>query len=182
MLRLATSRSGSYPKRKESERSELHRRSREVTNREKKVKGLLESLLYAVLFLFVCLLLFLFAKAFMLRFSRAVARFFVTGGGGGGGIIAIPEGKILVGDLRVSSPRKFSNLQALKRLFSALVMRCVSEKSTSNIKMANNYKSLKITESKENKSINRLDFFWLNRSGGGGQLSPCLPPACYGSV
>ena len=82
MFRLATSRSGSYPKRKESERSELHRRSREVTNREKKVKGLLESLLYAVLFLFVCLLLFLFAKAFMLRFSRAVARFFVTGGWG----------------------------------------------------------------------------------------------------
>ena len=51
----------------------------------------------------------------------------------------------------------------------------VARSPTSDIKMANSYKSLRITESKENKSINRLDFLWLNRSGGRGQLSPCPP-------
>ena len=46
-------------------------------------------------------------------------------------------------------------------------MRYVSEKSTSNIKMANNSKSLKITESKENKR--------LNGSGEGGGEGAAVP-------
>ena len=44
--------------------------------------------------------------------SRAVAKFFVTGG-----TISSAEGTNLVGELGVSSPRKFSNLEALKRSF-----------------------------------------------------------------
>ena len=55
--------------------------------------------------------------------SRAVAKFFCKGGGA----VASAEGTSLVGDLGVSSPRKFS-----ETLFSALVLRYVSEKSTSN--------------------------------------------------
>ena len=47
------------------------------------------------------------------------------------------------------------------------------------MKMANNCKSLliKITESKENKSINRLDLSGSTgrRGGGGGAVPPCSP-------
>ena len=62
-------------------------------------------------------------------------------------------------------------------LFSALVMRYVSEKSTSNVKMANNklqVSIIKITESSENNSIHRLDVSGLTGPGGG-QLPPLLP-------
>ena len=92
--------------------------------------------------------------------------FFVTGVGGGG-ITADAEGTSLVAG---------SNFEARKReLFSAL-MRYVSEKSISpSMKMANNCKSLyiiKITESKENQFIHRLDL--SGSTGSGGQLLPPL--------
>ena len=63
-------------------------------------------------------------------------------------------------------------------LFSALVMRYVSEKSTLNMKMANNkllqVTIIKITESKDNKSIQRLDVSGLTGPGGwgGGVAAP----------
>ena len=61
-------------------------------------------------------------------------------------------------------------------LFSALVMRYVSEKSTSNAKMANNklqVSIIKITESSENNSIHRLDVSGL--TGPGGAAAPLAP-------
>ena len=64
-------------------------------------------------------------------------------------------------------------------LFSALVMRYVSEKSTLNMKMAINkllqVTIIKITESKDNKSIQRLDVSGLTGPGRG-QLPPL--PSC----
>ena len=84
----------------------------------------------------------------MFPFCRPIARFFVTGGGGG--IIA----RSLVGGILQQTMFKFGSSETL---FSALVMRSVSEKSTLNIKMANNLLQvtmiIKITESKENNSI-----------------------------
>ena len=68
-------------------------------------------------------------------------------------------------------------------LFSALVMRYVSEKLTSNVKMANNklqVSIIKITESSENNSIHRLDVSGLTGLWGGGSCPPCSP-ASYGS-
>ena len=50
-------------------------------------------------------------------------------------------------------------------LFSALVMRYVSEKSTSNMQVT----QIKITESKENKSIQILDVSSSSGRGGGGE-------------
>ena len=49
-------------------------------------------------------------------------------------------------------------------LFSALVMRYVSEKSTSNLQVT----QIKISESKENKSIQILDMSSSSGRGGGG--------------
>ena len=75
-------------------------------------------------------------------------------------------------------------------LFSALVMRYVSGKLTSNVKMANNklqVSIIKITESSENNSIHRLDVSGLTGlwgGGGGGGAPPSGPPcspASYGS-
>ena len=64
-------------------------------------------------------------------------------------------------------------------LFSALVMRYVSEKLTSNVKMANNklqVSIIKITESSENNSIHRLDVSGLTGLwGGGGAAAPLAP-------
>ena len=90
-----------------------------------------------------------------LALPRAVARFFVTGG-----IIARAEGTSLVGGSggRVSSPRKIFKFGGSEMLFSALVMRCLRKIDLED----ENGKQLqitiiKITESKENKSIHRLD-------------------------
>ena len=60
-------------------------------------------------------------------------------------------------------------------LFSALVMRYVSKKWTSNIKNGKQLQVtiIKMTESKENKSIRRLDV--SGSTGPGGKL-PLLPP------
>jgi len=78
-----------------------------------------------------------------------------VGGGGSGGIL----------------PQQFFKIGVSETLFSALVMRYVSEKSTSKMKMANNCVTIiKITESKENKSINRLDL-----SGSTGRGGSCPP-------
>ena len=63
-------------------------------------------------------------------------------------------------------------------LFSALVMRYVSEKLTSNVKMANNklqVSIIKITESSENNSIHRLDVSGLTGLWGGGAAAPLAP-------
>ena len=53
-------------------------------------------------------------------------------------------------------------------LFSALVMRYVSEKSTSNMQVT----QIKITESKENKSIQILDVSSSTGRGGGEGQQP----------
>ena len=58
-------------------------------------------------------------------------------------------------------------------LFSALVMRYVSAKSTSNMQVT----QIKITESKENKSIQILDVSSSTGRGGGGGRSQPTPPA-----
>ena len=82
-------------------------------------------------------------------------------------------------------PRKIFKLGGSETLFSALVMKYVSEKLTLKMKMANilQVTIIKITDSKINKSIHRL-----NVSGstgpvggwGGGSCPPC-PPASNGS-
>ena len=61
-------------------------------------------------------------------------------------------------------------------LFSALVMRYVSKKWTSNIKNGKQLQVtiIKMTESKENKSIRRLDV--SGSTGPGGGKLPLLPP------
>ena len=75
---------------------------------------------------------------------RAVARFFVTGVRGGGGIIVSAEGKSLVGRSGGILPKKIVKFGGYETLFSALFMGYVSEKSTSNMKMANNCKSSQV--------------------------------------
>ena len=67
-------------------------------------------------------------------------------------------------------------------LFSALVMRYVSKKWTSNIKNGKQLQVtiIKMTESKENKSIRRLDVSGSTGPGRGGSCPSC-PPASYGS-
>ena len=56
-------------------------------------------------------------------------------------------------------PRKIFKFGGSETLFSALVMKYVSEKLTLNMKMANilQVTIIKITDSKENKSIHRLN-------------------------
>ena len=76
---------------------------------------------------------------------RAVAGFFCYGGeGGGGGLIVTAEGKSLVGRSEGILPKKSFKFGGYETLFSALVMGYVSEKSTSNMKMANNCKSSQV--------------------------------------
>ena len=62
-------------------------------------------------------------------------------------------------------------------LFSALVMRYVSKKWTSNIKNGKQLQVtiIKMTESKENKSIRRLDVSG-STGPGGGEAAPLAPP------
>ena len=78
-------------------------------------------------------------------------------------------------------PRKIFKFGGSETLFSALVMKYVSEKLTLNMKMANilQVTIIKITDSKENKSIHRLNVSGstgpVGGGGGGGQLPP-LPP------
>ena len=77
-------------------------------------------------------------------------------------------------------PRKIFKFGGSETLFSALVMKYVSEKLTLNMKMANilQVTIIKITDSKENKSIHRLNVSGSTGQVGGG--GPC-PPASNGS-
>ena len=81
-------------------------------------------------------------------------------------------------------PRKIFKFGGSETLFSALVMKYVSEKLTLNMKMANilQVTIIKITDSKENKSIHRLNVSGSTGpvGGGGGSCPPC-PPASNGS-
>ena len=75
-------------------------------------------------------------------------------------------------------PRKIFKFGGSETLFSALVMKYVSEKLTLNMKMANilQVTIIKITDSKENKSIHRLNVSGSTGPvGGGGSCPPCLP-------
>ena len=76
-------------------------------------------------------------RKIFLALPRAVARFFVTGG-----IIASAGDTSLVGGSGSILPQKIFKFGGSEMLCSALVMRYVSEKSTSKVKMANNCKSL----------------------------------------
>ena len=83
-------------------------------------------------------------------------------------------------------PQKIFKFGCSKTLFSALVMRYLSEKSASNADengkqhLLLQVTTIKITEFKENKSIHRLDL--SGSTGPGGQLPHTpLTPASYGS-
>ena len=81
-------------------------------------------------------------------------------------------------------PQKIFKFGCSETLFSALVMRYLSEKSASNAdengKQLLQVTTIKITEFKENKSIHRLDL--SGSTGPGGQLPHTpLTPASYGS-
>ena len=64
--------------------------------------------------------------------------------GGGGAIILSAERKGLVGRSGGILPKKNFKFGGYETLFLALVMGYVSEKSTSNMKMANNCKSSQV--------------------------------------
>ena len=101
---------------------------------------------------------------------RALARFFVKGGG----IIASVEGTSLVGGSRGILPLKRFKFGGSEMLFSALVMRCLRK---IDLEYENGKQlqvtTIKVTESEESKSIQRLDV--SGSTGPGGQLPP-LPP------
>ena len=77
-------------------------------------------------------------------------------------------------------PRKIFKFGGSETLFSALVMKYVSEKLTLNMKMANilQVTIIKITDSKKNKSIHRLNVSGSTGpvGGGGGGAPPPRPP------
>ena len=79
-------------------------------------------------------------------------------------------------------PRKIFKLGGSETLFSALVMKYVSEKLTLKMKMANilQVTIIKITDSKINKSIHRLNVSGSTGPvgggvGGGGAAAPLAP-------
>ena len=76
-------------------------------------------------------------------------------------------------------PRKIFKLGGSETLFSALVMKYVSEKLTLKMKMANilQVTIIKITDSKINKSIHRLDVSGSTGPVGGGGGGGGPPPA-----
>ena len=80
----------------------------------------------------------LYKVGFPWRVNGAETRFFVTGR-----IVSSAEGtRLIVGGSRGVLLQKIFKFGGSETLFLALVMRYVSEKSTSNLKMANNCKSL----------------------------------------
>ena len=81
-------------------------------------------------------------------------------------------------------PRKIFKFGGSETLFSALVMKYVSEKLTLNMKMANIWQVtiIKITDSKENKSIHRLNVSGSTGQVGGGALAPLLATAQTGMI
>ena len=92
--------------------------------------------------------------------------------------MASAEGKSLVGGCGGILLQKISKFGGSETLFSALVMGYVSEKSTSNHENGKQLRVtiIKITESKENKSIHRLAVSGSTGRGGGGSYPPCPPP------
>ena len=86
-----------------------------------------------------------------------------------GGIIASAEGKSLVRGSEGILPQKILKFRCSETLFSTLVMRDVSEESTSNHENGKPLQVtiIKITESKENKSIHRFDLSGSTGSGTG---------------
>ena len=115
--------------------------------------------------------------------GRVIASFFCYRGGGWG-IIASAKGTSFVGGSVGILPRKIFKFGGSETLFSALVMKYVSKKLTLNMKMANilQVTIIKITDSKENKSIHRLNVSGSTGpvGGGGGSCPPC-PPTSNGS-
>ena len=102
----------------------------------------------------------------------AIARFFVMGGERGR-IIAS-----LVGGAGGILPQKIFKFGGSEMLFSALVMRCLRkiDLGYENGKQLQ-VTIIRITESKENKSIQRLSWcVWLNRSRGRGCSWPVASP------
>ena len=88
-------------------------------------------------------------------------------------------------------PRKIFKLGGSETLFSALVMKYVSEKLTLKMKMANilQVTIIKITDSKINKSIHRLNVSGSTGPVGGGvgggaaaPLAPLLATAQTGMI
>ena len=102
----------------------------------------------------------------------------------GWGIIASAEGTSFLGGSVGILSWKIFKFGGSETLFSAIVMKYVSEKLTLNMKMANilQVTIIKITDSKENKSIHRLNVSGSTGpvGGGGGSCPPC-PPASNGS-
>ena len=92
---------------------------------------------------------------------------------GGGGIIVSAEGNSLVGGVWGYPPQKIFKFGGSKMLFSALVMRYVSENRPQILLQVT---IIKITESKENKSIHRLDLSGSTGPGGGSCPLAPLPP------
>ena len=110
---------------------------------------------------------------------RVVARVFVKGG-----IIASTEGTRLVRGYGGIVPQKIFKFGGSETFFSVLVMRYVRkiDLGYENGKQFFQVTITKITESKENKSIHRLDV--SGSTGPRGELPPPPPPcplASYGS-
>ena len=88
---------------------------------------------------------------------------------GRGALSRVPKVRALYGGLGVSSPRKVSNLEAPKRFLSTCHEICLRkiDLDYENGKQLQ-VTTIKITESKESKSIHRLDL--SGSTGPGGQL------------
>ena len=105
-----------------------------------------------------------------LKITRAVARFLVTGH-----IIASAEGTNLLGGCGGILPQKIFNLEAPKRYFQHLSWD-MSPKNRPRIwkwQTIASHLIIKITESKESKSIHRLD---VSISGPRGAAGPLASP------
>ena len=93
----------------------------------------------------------------------------------GGALSRAPKARTLYGVSGCPPPEKFQ-VWRFRNAILALVIWYVSEKSTSNTKMHGKQLQvtiIKITKSKENNSIHRLDV--SGSTGPGGQLPPLFP-------
>ena len=106
---------------------------------------------------------------------RAVARLFAMGRGGG----ALSRTSLVVGFWGYPPPANFQIWRLRNAIFSTCHEICLRK---IDLEYENGKQLqvtiIKITESKETKSIQRLDV--SGSTGPGGQLPPC-PPASYGS-
>ena len=110
--------------------------------------------------------------------SRAVARFFVTVRA----LSRVPNAGALLGGLGLSSPTKFSNWEAPKCYFQHLSWD-MSPKNRPRIWIGKQLQVtiIKITESKENKSIQRLDVSGSTCPRGDGGAAAPLASTALGS-